>query len=167
MKKNYIKINTIVAIFLITFSSIIYGQQVTMNEYEFEVNSEVSVSLPGEVYYENNEDAEFELLYNDDFELELTCYKGSDYDYFPDLTEFINEIAEGYSFKNFSDFIKQDMKPGVKSQYSITFDKEEDINVVFGVIQDSFSKKLYEFTLYCYNISPEKATRIINGIKIN
>ena len=59
------------------------------------------------------------------------------------------------------------MKPGVKSQYSITFDKEEEINIVFGVIQDSFSKKLYEFTLYCYNINSETAALIINGIKIN
>ena len=73
MKKNHLKTKTAVVIFLITFSSIIYGQQDTMNDYEFEVNSEVSVSLPGEVYYENNEDAEFETLYNDDFELDLTC----------------------------------------------------------------------------------------------
>jgi ABC-type lipoprotein release transport system permease subunit len=166
MKKNHLKTKTAVVIFLITFSSIIYGQQDTMNDYEFEVNSEVSVSLPGEVYYENNEDAEFETLYNDDFELDLTCYKGGDYSYFPDLTEFINEIAEDY-YKDFSDFIKKDVKPGVKSQYSITFDKEEEINIVFGVIQDSFSKKLYEFTLYCYNINSETAALIINGIKIN
>tara|TARA_B110000238_G_scaffold134162_1_gene144501 strand:- start:7 stop:249 length:243 start_codon:yes stop_codon:yes gene_type:complete len=45
--------------------------------------------------------------------------------------------------------------------------KEEECNIIFGVIQDSFSRKLYEFTLYCYNINSETAAQIINGIKIN
>jgi len=162
-----LKLNTVFAIFLITLSSGIYGQQNTMAEYDFEVNSEVSANLPGEVYYDNNEDADFETLYNDDFELDLTCYKGNNFEYFSDLNEFINEIAEGYEFKNFSDYIKIDIKPGVKGQYSLTYDKEEECNIIFGVIQDSFSRKLYEFTLYCYNINSETAAQIINGIKIN
>ena len=151
--------------FLITISTAIYGQHNAMGVYEFEVLSEVSASLPGDVYYSKNES--LESLYNDDFALEITCYKGDGYEYFPDLTNYINEMSEGLGYIKFGDFIKQDIKPGMKSQFSLTYSEEEKCNIIFGVIQDSFSRKLYEIELYCYKINSETAALIINGIKIN
>lgn len=160
-----LKLNTVITIFLITLSAAIYGQQNTMDVYVFNGLSEVSASLPGDVYYSKSEFSE--SLYNDDFELEINCYKGNSYDYYPDLTNFINEMSKQLGYTKFGDFIKQDIKPGMKSQFSLTYSAEEKCNIVFGVIQDSFSRKLYEIELYCYKINSEIAALIINGIKIN
>ena len=76
-----LKLNTVITIFLITLSAAIYGQQNTMDVYVFNGLSEVSASLPGDVYYSKSEFSE--SLYNDDFELEINCYKGNSYDYYP------------------------------------------------------------------------------------
>ena len=160
-----LKLNTVITIFLITLSAAIYGQQNTMDVYVFNGLSEVSASLPGDVYYSKSEFSE--SLYNDDFELEINCYKGNSYDYYPDLTNFINEMSKQLGYTKFGDFIKQDIKPGMKSQFSLTYSAEGKCNIVFGVIQDSFSRKLYEIELYCYKINSEIAALIINGIKIN
>ena len=160
-----LKLSTAIVFFLITLSTAIYGQQNTMGVYVFEGLSEVSASLPGDIYYSKNINSE--SLYNDDFELEITCYKGDNYEYFPDLTDFITEMSEGLNYTKFGDFIKQDIKPGMKSQFSIAYSAEEKCNIIFGVIQDSFSRKLYEIELYCFKINSDTASLIINGIKIN
>jgi hypothetical protein len=67
-----LKLSTAIVFFLITLSTAIYGQQNTMGVYVFEGLSEVSASLPGDIYYSKNINSE--SLYNDDFELEITCY---------------------------------------------------------------------------------------------
>jgi hypothetical protein len=160
-----LNLSTLIGFFLITLSTVIYGQQNAMNVYVFERLTEVSASLPGDVYYSKQEISE--SLYNDNFELEINCFKGKGYDYYPDLTNYINEMAKDLGYTKFGDFIKQDIKPGMKSQFSLTYSAEDECNIVFGVIQDSFSRKLYEIELYCYKINSETAALIINGIKIN
>ena len=45
--------------------------------------------------------------------------------------------------------------------------KDSDSNVIFGVIQDYFSKKLYEIDLTCLNIGSKTARKIIESITID
>ena len=42
-------------------------------------------------------------------------------------------------------FMKKEIRTGITSQYSKTYSKEEECYIIYGVIQDVISKKLYEF----------------------
>ena len=102
-----------------------------------------------------------------DFELDVTAFEGDNFDYFDDLKDYIDEMIEFGEYKKSSFFAKNEIRPGVESRFSITYSKEEDCNIIFGVIQDSFERKLYDIELYCYNITSKVATSIINSIDID
>ena len=149
----------------ITASNLIYSQEYLLTEHE-----EFKVSITGDVYY----DAHFkdgvliyEELYNDDFELDVTVFKGGDgFYYFDDIKEYTNEMANDLGYRN-SRFFESEVSYGVKSHFLITYSREEDCNIIFGVIQDSSALRQYEIELYCYNISLKEATSIINSIDID
>ena len=153
----------------LTASNLIYSQKYVLTEHV-----EFKVSLPGDVYY----DAHFkegQLIYEElfadaeysDFELNVMVFVGDDFDYFDDLKDYTDEVIEDVGHKNSSFFAKSEISPGVNSRFLITYSKEEECNIIFGVIQDSFARKLYDIELYCYNISSKVATSIINSIDID
>lgn len=149
----------------LTASNLIYSQKYVLTEHV-----EFKVSLPGDVYYEvfhKEGQLVYEELFTDDFGLDVMVWEGDDFDYFDDLTNFTNEMIEHSEYKNSSFFAKSEISPGVNSRFLITYSKEEECNIIFGVIQDSFARKQYEIELFCYNISSKEATSIINSIDID
>jgi len=155
---------------LLTASNLIYSQKYILTEHE-----EFKVSLPGDVYYQANRNKEGQLMYEElfadaeysDFELDVMVFVGDDFDYFDDLKDYIDEMIEFGEYKNSRFFAKSEISPGVNSRFSITYSEEEECNIIFGVIQDSFARKLYDIELYCYNINSKTATSIINSIDID
>ena len=155
---------------LLTASNLIYSQKYELIEYE-----EFKVSLPGDVYYAANRNKEGQLVYEElfadaeysDFELDVMVFVGDDFDYFDDLKDYIDEMIEFGEHKNSRFFAKSEISSGVNSRFSITYSEEEECNIIFGVIQDSFARKLYDIELYCYNISSKVAISIINSIDID
>ena len=154
----------------LTASNLIYSQKYILTEHE-----EFEVSLPGDVYYAANRNKEGQLLYEElfadaeysDFELDVTVFEGDDFDYFDDLTDYIDEMIEFGEYKKSRFFAKSEISSGVNSRFSITYSEEEECNIIFGVVQDSFARKLYDIELYCYNISSKVAISIINSIDID
>lgn len=141
------------------------------NFYSFEVYDELSVYLPGDVYYTDQKDDNgnliYEELFNDDFELVLSVYEKDAFDYFSDLTLFIDEVVDQMEFQKHSEYYKKNYSDGLSGLFHITYSKDSDSNVIFGVIQDSFSKKLYEIDLTCLNIGSKTARKIIESITID
>ena len=116
----------------ITASNLIYSQNYVLNEHE-----EFNVSITGDVFYDAHfKDGEllYEELFNDDFELDVSVYKGDDFDYFDDLTEFTNEMAEDLEYHNSRFFAGSEISSGVNSHFLITYSNEEDCNIslIFG-----------------------------------
>lgn len=157
---------------LLTASNLSYSQEYL---YQLTEHEEFKVSLPGDVYYAANRNKEGQLMYEElfadaeysDFALDVSVYKGDEFDYFDDLTEFANEMAEDLEYQNSRFFAGSEISSGVNGHFLITYSKEEDCNIIFGVIQDSFARKQYEIELFCYNISSKAATSIINSIDID
>ena len=123
---NTNKIKKLILILFIPFFSF------TQDLYRFEKFKEVTVELPGEVYREVEKS--YESLYNDDFEIEIAVIEGESYEYFRDLSEYVEEFREAYKYKkpkgvyknNNGVFFKKNIREGITSQYSVTFSKEEN-----------------------------------------
>lgn len=137
--------------------------------YNFEISKEIEVKLPSKEVYYNKDSQIDEVLYNDDFELELSRYANDSYEYFPDLNKYIREMAKGYKYKDYSDFLENEISSNITCKFSrcISENNTKKIKCLtyFGVIQDSTSKVLYEFNLFCYN-SKIDAKSILESIKI-
>lgn len=152
--------------FLMLIPFISLGQ----STYELNVYDEFNVSITGDVYYSSSENDDgvllYEELYNDDFELIVSVYEKGAYDYFSNLTLFIDEMADDLDYEKHSEYHKRNYSKGLSGVFHITYDKQNDGNVIFGVIQDTSSKKLYEIELLCLNISSKTAREIIKSIEI-
>tara|TARA_B110000003_G_C16554352_1_gene497878 strand:+ start:501 stop:983 length:483 start_codon:yes stop_codon:yes gene_type:complete len=155
-----------IILFLTLIPLFTFGQ----DSYELNVYDEFTVSISGDVYYSSEKDDDgglvYEELYNDDFELVVTVYEKGSYDYFSDLTLFIDEMAEGFGYKKHSEYYQRNYSRGLSGVFHITYDKQNDGNVIFGVIQDTSSKKLYEIELLCLNLGSKTAREIIKSIEI-
>ena len=136
--------------------------------YTLDIYDEFKVSLPGDVYYKEYKDDEgnliAEILYNDDYEVLVTVYEGEDFEYFSNLNDYIDEVAETMEYEKHNAYLKKEYSDGVTGYFHLTYSKEDDSNVIFGVIQDAFDKKLYEIELICININSETARSIIESI---
>lgn len=137
--------------------------------YSFEISKEVEVIFPIKDVYYLKDSQNNEVLYNDDFELELSRYDNDAYEYFPDLNKYIGEMAEGYKYNNYSDFLEKEISSILTCKFSRCISQNNTKKIkcftYFGVIQDSNSKVLYEFNLFCYN-SKIDAKSILESIKI-
>lgn len=151
---------------LLFLSNNLFSQKSNMVDYVFKNSNNVIVSLPSEDVSYKELNTFSESMFNDDFEIVLTRFDGESYEYFPDLSKYIKEKAKSEKIKNYKDFIEKNIRPAMNSKFSVYHNKEEDCEVIFGVIQDGRSKVLYEFDLYCYKIDLNTATTIINSIKI-
>ena len=136
-------------------------------QYGFEINKEVSASFPSEEVYYDTPSKYSESLFNDDFELKIMVFTGKSYDEYSDLSDYIDEVVEDSDFINGGIFMKKKIRTGITSQYSTTYSKEEECVIIYGVIQDVISKKLYDIQLYCLNLSTKEGGEIINSIQIN
>ena len=152
--------------FLMLIPFISLGQ----STYELNAYDEFNVSIPGEVYYSSSKNDDgvllYEELYNDDFELIVSVYEKGAYDYFSNLTLFIDEMADDLDYEKHSEYYKRNYSKGLSGVFHTTYDKQNDGNVIFGVIQDTSSKKLYEIELLCLNIGSTTAREIIKSIEI-
>lgn len=141
------------------------------DDYVLEIYDEFNVSLSGDVYYKQSKDDEgnlvAEILFNDDYEVWVTVYKGNDFECFSNLNDFINESAEFYKYEKHSAFLKKKYSDGVNGYFHLTYSEIDDSNLIFGIIQDTFSKKQYEIDLICLNINSKTARSIIESISID
>ena len=137
--------------------------------YSFEISKEVEVIFPIKDVYYQKDSQDNEVLYNDDFELELSRYDNDAYEYFPDLNKYISEMATSYKYKGYSDFAEKEISSNLTCKFSRCISQNNTKKIkcftYFGVIQDSTSKVLYEFNLFCYN-SKIDAKSILESIKI-
>lgn len=145
------------------------GDENNLFVYGFEISKEVEVNLPNkDVYFDKISNID-EVLYCDDFELELTRYDNDAYEYFPDLNKYIREMAKGYKYNDYSDFLEKEISSNLTCKFSRCISENNTKKIkcftYFGVIQDSTSKVLYEFNLFCYN-SKIDARSILESIKI-
>lgn len=152
---------------LLFISNNLFSQNSNMVGYEFQLTNEVTVSLPSENVSYRELGPNSESMFNDDFEITLTRFDGEGYEYFPDLSKYIKEMAKSENIKKYKDFIEKNIRPAMNSKFSVYYNEEEGCEVIFGVIQDGRSKVLYEFNLYCFNIDINTASTIINSIDIN
>jgi hypothetical protein len=138
--------------------------------FDFEISKEVKVIFPNKNVYYQKDSQNNEVLYNDDVELELSRWDNDAYEYFPDLNKYIREMAKGYKYNDYSDFVEKEISSNLTCKFSrcISDNNTKKIKcfTYFGVIQDSTSKVLYEFNLFCYN-SKIDARSILESIKIN
>jgi hypothetical protein len=153
----------IVFFFLFSFNSF------SQVRYESPEHKEFTIVLPGEVYFNSTKDVKvpYEEFYNDDFELVLTVYSGYLYEYLPDLSEEVSLSADALQITEARKFLKGSMSNIINYEFYIGFSKNYNSNVIFGIIQDSFSRKLYEVELYCLNLNLNNTTEIINSIQID
>ena len=86
---------SLVTTFFLSVSTLVFGQDSTFNTYQLKLNTEVSVSVPGEVYYSDENGVE--VILNDDFELWIDVFKGESYEYFPDLLKIILSGSPSFS----------------------------------------------------------------------
>ncbi|MCX6172861.1 MAG: hypothetical protein NT048_08510 [Flavobacterium sp.] len=137
--------------------------------HNFEISEEVEVNLPNKDVYYNKISKIDEVLYCDDFELELSRYDNDAYEYFPDLNKYISEMATSYKYKGYSDFAEKEISSNLTCKFSRCISQNNTKKIkcftYFGVIQDSTSKVLYEFNLFCYNPKID-AKSILESIKI-
>ena len=155
---------------LFTLALLISINSFGQDDYVLEIYDEFNVSLPGDVYYKESKDDEgnliAEILFNDDYEVWVTVYEGNDFEYFSNLNDFIDEIAETMEYEKHSAYLKKEYSDGVNGYFHLTYSKIDDSNLIFGVIQDTFSKKQYEIELICLNINSKTARSIIESISI-
>lgn len=137
--------------------------------FDFEISKEVEVVFPNKNVFYQKDSQNNEVLYNDDVELELSRYDNDVYEYFPDLNKYISEMATVYKYKGYSDFVEKEISSNLTCKFSrcISDNNTKKIKcfTYFGVIQDSMSRVLYEFNLFCYN-SKIDAKSILESIKI-
>ena len=139
--------------------------------YVYDRNQEFEITLPGEVYYKLVPlDSKFlpfyEILYNDNFEADLSVYKGDSYEYFYDFTNELNLNAEDMGYKEIRKFTKGSISSEITYEFYSGYSSDDRCTVIFGIIQDSFSRIYYEFDLLCLKIDLKTATSIINSIEI-
>ena len=162
------KLKTTILLLLIFICNHIEAQ----TRYVYSSNKEFSLELPGDVYYDKNVDDSdsdiilYEELYNDDYEADLTVYKGSDYEYLEDLSKELNAMSDDLGYTEVRKFFKSSQNNEVNSEFYIGYSDESESNVIFGIIQNSFSRRLYEFELFCLNIDMTTANKIIRSIVI-
>jgi hypothetical protein len=167
MKK--LKTFSIAIILLFSINNYLYSQNQNYLDFKFKISEKVSVKLPSngdDVFYKELTSTT-ESIFNDNFDIELTKFDGEYYEYFPDLSKYIKEIAKGSKIKKYKDFIEKNISPAINCKFSVYYSDEEGCNIVFGVIQDGRSKVLYEFNLYCFKIDLDTAKIIINSIITN
>ena len=135
------------------------------NTYLYNRHQEFNITLPGEVYYESDENQE--SLSNENFVAYLSVYTaGNGYEYISDFTKELNEFAEDYGYTEIRKFTKGNISSEITYEFYSGYSPDDRCTVIFGVIQNSFSRKLYEFELVCLKINLKTATSIINSIEI-
>jgi hypothetical protein len=159
------KIKILILGFLVTLSLQLNAQ----NRYIYNESKEFTIALPGDIYYDaikKDGVLVYETLYNDDLDADLMVYEGRDYEYLPTFSRELSSMANDLGYKEVREFIKGSMSNVIKYEFYIGFSPDDECNVIFGLIQDSFSRKLYEFELFCHNLNINSATEIINSIQI-
>ena len=160
------KIKILIIGFLVTLSFQLNSQ----NRYYYDEFNEFTLELPGQIYYDAIEKEGilvYETLYNDDLDADLTVYEGNAYEYLPTFTQELNLMANDMEYTEIRKFTKGSMSNEIKYEFYSGYSQADKCTVIFGLIQDSFTRKLYEFELLCYNLSLAAATQIINSIQIN
>lgn len=163
-----LKLYSLLSIALIISSTFIYGQG---GAYVISENEEFEVTIPSdEVYYDSHyKDGWllYEELFNDDFELDVSIYEDDSFEFFDDLSEFCLEMADDLGYRNARFFSKREIRSGINAHFYYAYSSDDDCNVIFGVVQDSFARKQYEIELFCFNIDSRTASSIIKSININ
>ena len=152
--------------FLVAFSLQLNAQK----RYYYNESKEFTVMLPGDIYYDSmkkNGVLVYETLFNDDLDADLSVYEGRAYEYLPTFSRELSSMANDYGYKEVREFSKGSMSNVIKYEFYIGYSPDDECNVIFGLIQDSYSRKLYEFELFCHNLSLNSATEVINSIQIN
>ena len=137
--------------------------------YYYSDNENFTIELPSEVFYESITDKGVvteELLGNDDFETSLMSYKGDEYEYIKDFSSELNQVAEIFKFKEVREFSKGSQSNEIKYQFYIGYSTTNECTVIFGMVQDSYTRINYDFELLCWNINLETASKIINSIQL-
>ena len=135
------------------------------NTYLYNRHQEFNITLPGEVYY--GYDQNQESLSNENFVAYLSVYTaGNGYEYISDFTNELNEFAEDYGYTEIRKFTKGSISSEISYEFYSGYSPDDRCTVIFGVIQNSFSRKLYDFNLICLKIDLKTATSIINSIEI-
>ena len=137
--------------------------------YYYNDNENFTIEFPSEVFYESVTDKGVvteELLGNDDFETSLMSYKGDEYEYIKDFSSELNQVAEIYKFKEVREFSKGSQSNEIKYQFYIGYSTTNECTVIFGMVQDSYTRINYDFELLCWNINLETASKIINSIQL-
>jgi hypothetical protein len=140
------------------------------NRYVYNSHDEFSVSLPGKIYYDNfKKDGLliYETLASEDFEAELSVHKGNSYEYLTDFSNEFYDIISEYGYREVKSFSKGKLSDEINYEFRIGYSPEDKSTVIFGLIQDSYKRKLYEFSLFCFDIDIKIAKEIINSIQIN
>ena len=146
-------------------SSAYNGSRYNYNEWK-----EFTVVLPGKIYFDVVKKEGvllYETLFNDDLDASLDVYEGNAYEYLSTFTQELHSMANDLGYKEVREFVKGSMTNEIKYEFHIGYCPVEECQVIFGLVQDSFSRKLYEFELFCHNLKLADATKIINSIKIN
>ena len=161
MKKIQFKV--IILLLLLSFSLNAQGR------YTYSENKNFTIEFPSEVYYETEiKDGVVveELLYNDDFETSLMSYSGDEYEYLKDFSKELDQMAEIYEYKEVREFSKGSLSSEIKYQFYIGYSSLDECNVIFGMIQNSYTRVNYDFELLCFNINLNTASKIINSIQL-
>ena len=161
MKSFYIK--TLLLFFLVF-------QLKAQNRYVYNSHEEFSISLPGEIYYDNfKKDGIliYEILASEDFVAELSVYKGNSYEYLADFSDEFQEIISDLDYREVKSFSKGKLSDEINYEFLTGYSPEDESTVIFGIIQDKYKRKLYEFHLFCFDIDIKIAKDIINSIQIN
>lgn len=139
------------------------------NRYYYNERKEFTIVLPGDIYYDaikKDGVLVYETLFNDDLDADLSVYEGSAYEYLPTFNRELTSMANDYGYEEVREFTKGSISNEIKYEFYIGYSPDDECNVIFGLIQDSFSRKLYELELFCYNLSLNTAKEIINSIQI-
>ena len=161
MKSFYIK--TLLLFFLVF-------QLKAQNRYVYNSHEEFSISLPGEIYYDVfkfDGILIYEILASEDFVAELSVYKGNSYEYLADFSDEFQEIISDLDYREVKSFSKGKLSDEINYEFLTGYSPEDESTVIFGIIQDKYKRKLYEFHLFCFDIDIKIAKDIINSIQIN
>ena len=129
-------------------------------------NQEFEITLPGKVYYETDYKISQESFSNENFVAYLSAYSDNRYEYFSDFTKELNQFAEDYGYTEIRKFTKGSLSSEITYEFYSGYSPEDRCTVIFGIIQNSFSRKQYEFELICLKIDLKTAASIINSIEI-
>jgi hypothetical protein len=92
--------------------------------------------------------------------------KGDTYQYFYDFTKELNLFAEDYGYTEIRKFNKGSLSSEITYEFYSGYSLDDRCTVIFGIIQNSFSRVNYEFNLICKKMDLKTATSIINSIEI-